>query len=196
MGKFRIRVKLQGFELEVDGDRADMPAITAAVQQQFAGFLPPSEAIVDGHKEPANGEAATIEGSVKAKTRTNGKKRPVRSGSDGASENQAIEFRHDSAKFGSPQQNWSVAQKCIWLLYVLAGSGSDGEASASQLTATFNAQFKAAGKLHPPNVTRDMAKAKVESPAPLGEDKGKWFLTEEGKRQAKDLVQQSLAPKS
>ena len=92
-------------------------------------------------------------------------------------------------------QSWSVVQKCIWLLHVLDGVAGINEATSSQLTATFNTQFKAAGKLHSPNVPRDLGKAKVSSPAPVGEDKGKWFLTDEGKRQAQELSQQSLAPK-
>ncbi|HEY0796774.1 MAG TPA: hypothetical protein VGD64_13450 [Acidisarcina sp.] len=194
MAKFRIRLKLQALELEIDGEREDIAAISAAVQQQFAGLVQPSEAIAEGHKELASSSSTTIEGETKGRTRTGGKKRSSRSASTDSSGNTAIDFRHDSARFGSPQQGWSVAQKCVWLLYVLTSTGS-GEATAQQLTATFNAQFKAAGKLHPPNVTRDLSRAKVGNPAPLGEDKGKWFLTEEGKRQAEELVNSGLAPK-
>jgi len=31
MGKFKIHLKLQGLELDIEGDRSDMPAINNAV---------------------------------------------------------------------------------------------------------------------------------------------------------------------
>jgi hypothetical protein len=60
--------------------------------------------------------------------------------------------------------------------------------------ATFNEKFKAAGKLHLRNVTRELSKAKVSNPAAVGEDKDLWYLTEEGDRQATTLVAGVLAP--
>ena len=67
MAKFRIRLKVQGFELEVDGEREDIPAITAAVQQQLTGLVTPAESIADNHKQI---EAATrVFDAVKPKTK-------------------------------------------------------------------------------------------------------------------------------
>jgi hypothetical protein len=39
MPKFKIRLKIQAFELEVDGEREDIPAINNALQQQFTALI-------------------------------------------------------------------------------------------------------------------------------------------------------------
>jgi len=41
MGKFRIRLKVQGLEVEVDGEREDIPAITSAVNSQLTAQVAP-----------------------------------------------------------------------------------------------------------------------------------------------------------
>lgn len=189
MPKFHIRLKLQGLELEVDGERADIPLITAAVQKQLAGLVQPAEAFTDGNKTP---EPQTIEVEAKA-SRRSGKKRS--GGSDrGGETGQAIEFRHDPEKYGNPQQDWSVTEKCIWLLQVLSDATEVKEVSAPQITQSFNRQFKAAGKLHPPLVSRELARAKVENPALIGEDKDLWYLTSAGQDRAKELISKTLNP--
>lgn len=63
MAKFRMRLKIQGFELEVDGEREDIPAITSAIQQQFKGLVQPAELMIDDSKQLAGG-ATTIEGET------------------------------------------------------------------------------------------------------------------------------------
>jgi hypothetical protein len=60
--------------------------------------------------------------------------------------------------------------------------------TGSQLAATFNQYFKQSKKVHPPNVARDLRSAKAQNPAPVGEDKGLWYLTNEGERQAAQLI--------
>jgi hypothetical protein len=63
------------------------------------------------------------------------------------------------------------------------------EVSVPQIAATFNQNFKNAGAVHPPHVSRELARAKVLNPAPVGENRGAFYLTDEGERQAKDLIQ-------
>ncbi len=191
MGKFRLRLKLQGLEVEIDGEREDLSAITSAVQKQFAGIVEPIEVAADGRKQLSEGgpviDAETSAGKARTTRRRN-------SGGKSAEAAAPVEFRHDSAKYGNPLQGWSIEQKCIWLLYVLKNIASLNEVSGPQLVATFNQYFKTAGKIHPPHATREMTKAKGTNPAPLGEDKEQWFLTAEGERQAKELVQSVLTP--
>lgn len=193
MAKFRIRLKVQGLELEVDGERADIPALTSAVQKQLAGLVIPAEIMADGHKQ--------IEGDNPASGDDNSKKdrKPPRRTSSGRSSEGGTatptEFRHDGAKYGNPLQTWNVTEKSIWLLYVIKGSTETREVSGPQLAATFNQYFKPSGKLHPPHVSRDLARAKVQNPAPIGEDRGAFYLTDEGDRQAQQLIQSVLAPK-
>ena len=88
---------------------------------------------------------------------------------------------------GNPLQSWSFIEKSIRLLAVIKGITGTKEVSGPQVAATFNHYFKQAGKVHPPNVSRDLGLAKVANPAPVGEDKGMWYLTDEGDRQAADL---------
>ena len=77
MAKFRIRLKVQALELEVDGEREDIPVITSAVQQQFAGLLQPTEAMANGHKLPEPGQvidAEVVKGKAKGKAKARKKK--------------------------------------------------------------------------------------------------------------------------
>jgi hypothetical protein len=189
MGKFRLRLKLQGLEVEIDGEREDIPAITSALDQQFAGLVQPIERAANGNKQLGAGAPVVEVELGKAKGRARKAK-----GSTDSTPTQPIEFRHDSAKFGNPIQTWSVTEKVIWLLFVLKSLLGTKEVSGPDLAATFNNQFKSAGKLHPPNVTRDLAKLKVTNPAPVGEDKGQWFLTDEGEKQAQQLIKSVLNP--
>jgi len=63
------------------------------------------------------------------------------------------------------------------------------KATAPQLVATFKHHFQGCGeKLHPPHVTRELTKRKETTPQPIGEYSGQWFLTDEGERQAKQLI--------
>jgi hypothetical protein len=190
MAKFRIRLKVQALELEIDGEREDIPALTSAIRQQFGGFVEPAELIADDKQlaEPAK----VIEANA-TKNATKPPRKRTRSGapSDGAG-GQAIEFRHDSAKYGNPLQAWDVTTKLIWLLAVIKGITGMKEVSGPQLTATFNQYFKQAGKIHPPHVPRDLGRAKVQNPSPLVEDKGLWSLTTHGESEAQKLIQSLL----
>jgi hypothetical protein len=117
MAKFRIRLKVQALELEIDGEREDIPANTAAVQQQFTGLVQPAEAMADGHKQLGPGDGPVIEAEV-------GKKKAARKRNGGGKSSDAatvvpLEFRHDASMYGNPQQGWNSSDKGIWLLYVL-----------------------------------------------------------------------------
>jgi len=194
MGKFKLSLKLQGFELEIEGDRPDIPAISNAVSRQLTGMLQPIAALTSGEETPTT---AVIEGESEngkkparsSRKRAGGSKSP----GDGAP-GQAIDFRHEPEKYGNPQQTWSVSEKAIWMLAVLKGVQSLNEVSGPQIAATFNDKFKPAGRVHPPNVTRDLGLAKIQNPPPVGEDKVMWYLTNEGDRQAQQLIQNVLNP--
>lgn len=188
MAKFRIRMKVQGFELEVDGEREDIPAITNAVKDQLGSLVISGDVVTNGHKQ-LEAENRGTTGDDKS-----GRRRSRSGGRSSEAAAAAIEFRHDAAKYGNPIQDWNAAQKCIWLLFVIEGTTGTKEVSGPQLAATFNSSFKASGKLHPPHVTRDLAKEKIKNPTPIGEDKGLYYLTDEGKRQAQQLIENVRAP--
>jgi len=196
MAKFRIRLKLQALELEVDGEREDIPAISSAIQQQFAGLIQPAESVADGHKQ-IEAPAQVVDVDL---TKARSKGRPRSSGRKNADTPaaQPLDFRNDPGKYGNPQQSWNVTDKCVWFLHVLKELDVVGEVTGPQLAATFNNHFKAAGAIHPPLVTRELSKAKVRVPALVGEDKKQdpslWYLTDEGSRYAQQLVQSVLNP--
>ena len=185
MGKFSISLKVKELELQISGDRDDIPKISAAVRQQLGGMVQPAEGIVSGNTPiDVTPHAVPVADKQKGKNRK-------RNWSDVPAD--PLDLRHDAAKFGSPQQLWSVADKSFWLLYVLEHTGLGKEVSGPVIAATFNHHFKACGTVHPPVVTRELAKAKVSTPALVGESKGTvpslWYLTEEGKKHVDELIQ-------
>ena len=185
-------MKLQGFEVELDGERK-ICHDTAAVQQQLTGLLTPLETATDGHRQLGE-NTQVIEGEV-AKSRSRAPRKRG-SGAKPAEPGTVIEFRHDAAKYGNPVQSWNTAEKCIWLLYVLKNITDTKKVFDPQLSATFNNYFKGSGKIYPPRVSRDLARVKVANPSPIGEDKGLWYLTDEGDRQAQELIRNVMAPAS
>lgn len=194
MAKFRMRLKIQGFELEVDGEREDIPAITSAIQSQFTGLIQPAELMVDGQKQLPNAPKVIDAEAIKPAGRSGRRRINGSRSSTAGSAAQPIELRHDAATYGNPLQSWSVTDKAIWLLYVLKGIANLSEVSAAQLVATFNDNFRQAKKIHPPHLPRDLGTAKVQNPAPVGENKGNWYLTNEGDRQAQQLIQSVVNP--
>lgn len=195
MAKRKIKFKLgeitiKNVELEIEDEREVATAMFSELQNQLAGAIQPgfNKALLAAGGQvieatPANGSGAATSGSKPTKKRATGSKV---AGEPGGT--QPIDFRHDASKYGNPQQAWSATDKCVWLLFVLEGVVSTKEVTGPQLAATFNQQFKAAGKIHPPHVTRDLGRAKVQNPAHVGEDKGLWYLTDEGKKHAQQLI--------
>jgi len=190
MAKFRIRLKVQALEVEIDGEREDIPAISGALGRQLANIVQPAAALTNG-SDPADKtiDAEIDEGKQKKPT---GRRRSGSKSGEGPA--QPIDFRHQPEKYGNPKQTWSVGEKAIWLLAVLKGIQNLNEVSGPQIAATFNDKFKQSGRVHPPNVTRDLGLLKVQNPAPVGQDKDLWYLTDEGDRQAKELIASVLAP--
>lgn len=170
-----------------------MHAISAAVQQQIGDVIQPATALTSG-EEPSTANRVIDAEPSKSKTRSPRKRSSSSKSTGDGSPTQAIDFRHDPDTFGNPQQGWSVTEKSIWLLAVLKGLNAGNEIPGPQIAATFNEKFKQAGKVHPPHVTRDLGNAKVQNPAPVGEQKGVWYLTQEGDRQAQELINSVLNP--
>lgn len=190
MSKFKIRLKIQGFELEVEGTREDIPTITQNIGQEFAGMLAPVAQIVEGENPnqtnmaPTNG-SGTSENIRKKRVR---KTISTREGTDV----EAVDWVHDASKWGNPLQDWSTSEKSIWLLYVAKNEKGTGELSLGQITKTFNKHFKQAKLIIQGNVGRDLGKLKVKPDAWVGEDTTKtpttWFLTQNGQKEAERLV--------
>lgn len=194
-------MKLQGLELEIEGAREDAGLISRNLGQQFAGLLGPIDNIIDGTEVAESAPQTATVVSLGQATSTK-RKRIKRSGSTataGQEETTAIDFRHDSAKFGNAQQVWKTADKSVWLIYVLKNLTSHKEFNAKTIADTFNKHFRGAGLIKTGNVNRDLERLRIaEKPSPLGYDPGKlaWFLTDEGDRKAQALVAAALGQAS
>lgn len=189
MGKFEIDFSVEKLQFKIKGERDVIPIATHALQQHLVGLLKPVDAaaaaenrgerpVVDVSIEPGNGGARK---SVRSSGRKGGDK-----------VEQAVGFKHDTAKYGNPRQEWSIGQKVVWLLHIVQEQAGKASLTAPVIAATFNKQFREAGRLNPRNIKRDLKSIKVKTPCPIGEDTSKspseWFLIESGKKQAVQLV--------
>jgi hypothetical protein len=193
MAKFKIKMKLAGLELDIEGSREDIPLIAANLGQQLTGLIEPAVAIASGEEPiaPPPVHAPTLHVVEEVRKRKRRAPAPSRSPESIETVNAPLDFRHDPAKYGSPKQAWKTADKAIWLLHVV-----EQELSGTVLVGTFNKHFKQAGTITVSNANRDLGRLKSKSPAVVGEDTTKnpsqWFLTDEGKRQALKLVGDAL----
>jgi len=187
MSKFTVRLKIQGFELEVDGDRQSVPEITGALRQQMGNLLSVPHTLVDGQAEQAPEKNITPPDVYTEPTKQRSRK--VRRPKAGTVDVSPLEFRHDVEKWGAPLQNWTTAQKAVWLLYVIENQGLGSELSAAQIEATFNKHFRRAKSIYRRYVVRDLSREKGKS---VGEETTKtpptWYLTQVGKEYAQKLV--------
>lgn len=205
MGKFRVRLKVENFELEVEGSREDMPLIADRVGQQFAGLLQPATEIVVGDSvADHNGSAAQV---VTAPAAGDGKRKSMRrrratatatiagNGSENVGDD-AVTWRHDTGKWGTPKQEWSVGKKIIYLLYVAKQEANQSEMTGRSIVATFNKHFKSAGMLRSKHINGELERLKDRALAPVSEDVTKtpsmWFLTQQGDKEAANLINDAL----
>lgn len=198
MSKFKIKMKLQGLELEIEGARDDMRLISQNLGQQMAGMLQPAGAIIEGDAlhSPASNDRALIEESVRKKPRK--RRQAGTNNGDGSDASSAIDWKHDSAKYGTPSQDWTATKKAMWLLYVANAETNHAELPSKVIADTFNKHFRPAGLVQAFNITRDLGKLRVKKggPAPVGEDTTKnpsgWFLTDEGRKQVQKIISERL----
>jgi hypothetical protein len=202
MAKFKVRLKVTGFELEVEGSRDDVPLMTESIGQQFAGLLQPAANIVEGEIGPANGRNAppVIDVPAKGAGKRGGSRRSKAAGTAarpaGSSEVTPLDWVHDPSKWGAPQQRWVTAQKSIWLLYVAAHEKQITTMSSALIAHTFNKHFHQAKAIQVSKVSRDLGIQKVKTDPPVSEDTTQtppaWFLTPTGEAMARQLIQEAL----
>lgn len=194
MSKFKMKIKLEGFELQVEGDRDDAPEIADRVGQQFAGLLTPvvNEAAAPAQSAPPALESNVID--VAPSVEKKPKKPRKRARAPRQTDVVAVDWKHEPEKWGTPSQDWSTQQKTLYLLYVVKEATQTGELTVSEIAATFNKHFKEAGALRPNLVSREIAKLKMSGH--VGEDSqqapSKWYLTDTGRRDATELVGEAV----
>ncbi len=195
MAKFKINLKITGFELSVEGNREDVPLMTQAVGQQFVGLLGPAADIVEGEIIEVSSQPAPLLVEERTAKKPPRRRTPTSSAprsNNGDKKDVAVDWRHDTSKWGSPQQDWVTAEKAMWLLHVAANEVNAKEMAANQIADTFNKHFRQAGPIRVGNVSRDLGVQKRHTPALVSEDTTKsppaWFLTEAGIKRANELA--------
>lgn len=198
MSRFKIKFKIQGLELDIEGDRRDVGLISRAVGDQVAGLIAPANEIVDGQR---TGVPQGMVDVTPHPTSKNARKRAstgTRTNNGGATTT-AIDFVHEPQRFGTPTQTWKAVQKAMWLISVVGELKQITQLNAGTIFATFNKHFRQAGMLRRSNVARDLGRVKLkigDTPPLVAEDTTKspteWFLTDEGKKQVNALIIDSL----
>jgi hypothetical protein len=202
MSKFRMKLKLTGLEVEIEGTREDIPLIARNVSAQLGGLVQPANDVAQGAVPRLGRDAIDVTPSsadaASAKRRKTSKKTADGNSASGT-ELDAFDWQHDVATWGSAVQGWNTLQKSIWLLYVMDKQSVVNEASAAQIANTFNKHFRQTGTILAANVSRDLGKAKTTAPAKVGEkttgSPHKWFLTDEGMKLAVELVRAARGEK-
>jgi hypothetical protein len=202
VAKFHIKMKVQGFELEVDGTRDDLPVLRQALTQQFAGLMGPATDLADGDAAPRSvlgGATAAAAAASENGKRARRKARGATDAAGGDGKDVAVDWRHDTATYGSPLQKWKNSQKAIWLLYVGSSAANVPEMSNGTIAATFTKHFRQAGPIRKSNLARDLGLLKVGkngTPPLVSEDSSKnppvWYLTDAGVKEAQRLVVEAL----
>jgi hypothetical protein len=140
MTKFRVKLKLSGLELEIEGSREDVPLLTKSIAAQLAGMITPAASIVEGKAAPMLGRdtipssGATVVDAVPAASRTARKRRSSSGGGGGAQGGGAsahILWQHDANVWGNPLLTWKAVDKSVWLLYVAKQVGAASKMSVN-----------------------------------------------------------------
>jgi hypothetical protein len=201
MPKLDIEFELTGLKLKIKGESEDVTGKVADLQRQIqalmgtvtalaqngAGTLPPPPPPDNQHKTIEAAPAQIAAPAATGKTRKGGGARK------GVPQHraEAIDFKHDAEKYGFPKQDWSTAQKAMWLLYMLTEDNVATELTAQVIAATFNKHFKSFKTILAHNVVRDLAKEKGKTGS-VNSDATKnpetWHLLEAGKKQMAALI--------
>lgn len=191
--KFKFKFKITGLELEVEGSKEDVAAITSNFGEQLKSLAQPKGVMNDFNVATVDSEATIIEEnkSLPPKKRKTTKKIVSNSNSE---KHEAIDFINNSTLYSAPLQKWTTLQKSLWTLFVIQKEKKLNELSTQQIEKTFNKHFKSAKTIRATNVSRDLGSKKLGSDALVGEDlsasPSKWFLTEKGIKTIEDLINQ------
>ncbi len=200
MSKFKIKMKLTGLELEIEGSKEDIPLITSNLAAQIGGLLGPAGNIAVGAEGHADRQAINVTPTQATPKAARPKKQAARRVASAAqvAGSDLFEWVHDTSAWGNPMQTWNTATKGMWLLYVAARQNVTQEMTATQIANTFNKLFRQFGTIDKANVSRDLGKARTTAPAKLNADTTKtpanWFLTDEGIRYCEGLVATARNP--
>lgn len=192
MSKFKIKLKIQGFELDVEGSREDIPHLARNLNEQLSTLISPAIALAADGETSDDSAGRVINGTASETTKRKRRKGKTTSTAQNGSEEAALDWKHDPQKWSSPTQSWKAWEKAIWLLHVVSKELSISELSHLQIAATFNKHFKSTKQIQAGNVARDLSNRKSGKDALVGENTtttpSHWFLTDAGRKAAENLI--------
>jgi hypothetical protein len=207
VSKLKIKLKLTGFELEIEGSRDDVPQIQQAISRQLGGMLQPGVGLLGHEAEndtPCADDAPMIAAPVNlVASATKRKRKPQVAGVARSAvatvEEPPVNWPRDAFKYGTPSQSWKTAEKAMWTLYVTQEAAGENELTSKRICDTFNKHYRQAKPIMVGNVNRDLGTLKVKAPSLVGEDTTKspaeWYLTDEGSKEVQRRILAAQAPK-
>lgn len=196
--QFKFKLKITGFELEVEGSKEDVAAITSSVTNQIKGLTNPQilgDNVDASETEDVESTDVTPSALPSPKRKSNRKKSNSSSSSSSTSKIEPIDLKKDPTKYSSPLQTWTMQQKALWILYVAKNGSSINELSLAQIISTFNAHFKHSKPITRANVYRDLGKVTAGKSALVQQNStanpATWYLTTAGEKFVQDLIKDS-----
>ena len=104
MAKFRVKMKLQGLELGIEGSREDASLLSQNIGAQVAVLMAPVSNIIEGEtlKSLPNGTSEHL--NANGAPKSGKRKRQSFTSSNDKIVSLAIDFRRDPDKYGIPNQ--------------------------------------------------------------------------------------------
>jgi hypothetical protein len=173
MSKFKVRLSIKEFSLEVEGSREDLPQISHNLTRQLTGFVAPATT-------PMNANVLPLNGHDKSSTSPASPRRSFSRGRNPTSkEDKRVDWTYDGQAYGMPRQNWTAIDKAIWLLHVAKKALGINEMAAAQIVTTFNSHYASAKPISMGNLSRDLHKLRVlPQDAPVAQNGKAWLLTQ------------------
>jgi hypothetical protein len=209
MAQARIKLKLSGFKVEVGnlevelmGERNEMPQLKDAALQHVRGLLGPAAQVVEGATAQAQRTLPFGDGSPAVEERGDSQlaSRPraarrakAASGKNVAKANAAsLEWKPDTQRFGEPKVTWSNFDKGAWLLHFYSKEQGAGGLAAGVIAATFNKHFARAKQIVLAYLTRDLQRNAKSARPQVSEDSTQdptvWHLTDFGAHHVEELI--------
>jgi len=192
--QFKFKLKITGFELEVEGSKEDVAAITSSVTNQIKGLTNPQ--LLGDNIDTEDTESTDVTPTLlpQAPRKRSTRKKSSSSGS-GNMKIEPIDFKNDPKKYSAPSMNWTTLQKALWLMYVINNEKNISELSIAQITNTYNTYYKQSKTIRSTNVARDLGKVKLGNGAFVGENASvsphTWYLTDAGNLQVQNIIKES-----
>ena len=203
--KVKFKLKITGFELEMEGTKESTAQITSQVSETLRGLIKPPT--LEDDEKGRNGQDKSnhtedVDVTVISSTAGNKRRRTSSSRNKQNSgvkvEAKALDFKNEPEKFGTPIMKWSTSTRSLWILYVVKNTLNIDGLTSHEIAETFNKHFRQAKMIRSFTISRDLGKLKIASSnALVGEDTTKdpavWYITEAGEKHIQKIIAEQKA---